>query len=105
MKVKIVSWNVRGLNGDKKREFVRKLLHQWGVDIYVLVETKIEGSLDKSLPSIWSNRWVGGIHKEAQGSSGGILILWDKRVWKGELMGLGNQCITGKFTGINENLS
>lgn len=39
------------------------------------------------------------------GSSGGILILWVKRVWKGELVEIGNQCITGKFTWVNEEFS
>lgn len=58
---------------------------------------KFEGSLDNMLPSIWSNRWAGEIHKEAQGSSGGILILQDKRLWKGELMRLERWSITGKL--------
>lgn len=28
------------------------------------------------------------IHKEEVGSTGGILILWDKIVWRGELVGV-----------------
>jgi len=48
---------------------------------------------------------MGKIQKEAQGSSGGILILWDKRIWNGEMVMDGNQCITGKFTSLNDNWS
>ncbi|WMV13599.1 hypothetical protein MTR67_006984 [Solanum verrucosum] len=39
------------------------------------------------------------------GSSGGIAILWDKRVWKGELVEIGRQSLTGKFTGVSEDFS
>jgi exonuclease III len=42
MKHKIVSWNVRGLNKEKKRLRVRRLLRQWKVDIVCLQETKLE---------------------------------------------------------------
>lgn len=49
MKVKLVTWNVRGLNGGSNREMVRKLLHQWRADISLLVETKIGSSQEKLL--------------------------------------------------------
>lgn len=39
------------------------------------------------------------------GNKGGILILWDKRVWNGGLLEVGSQCITGRFTGVNEDFS
>ncbi|KAG5617979.1 hypothetical protein H5410_017803 [Solanum commersonii] len=81
--VKILSWNVRGLNGESKMGIVRKLLKQWEADVLVLVETKLEGSVDNILQSIWSNRWMRVLMKEAQGSSGGLLILWDRRIWRG----------------------
>lgn len=59
MKVEILSWNVRGLNWESRRELVRMLLKQWGADRLVLVETKLSGKIDNILQSIWSNRWVG----------------------------------------------
>ncbi|WMV54050.1 hypothetical protein MTR67_047435 [Solanum verrucosum] len=43
--------------------------------------------------------------KEAQDSSGGIMILWDKRVWRGELLLVGSQCLTGKFSGIHDDFN
>ncbi|CAN4080374.1 unnamed protein product [Withania somnifera] len=77
----------------------------WGANIYVLVETKQDGSPDIMYPSIWSNRCKGGMHKVAVGSRGRILIMWNKRIWKGEQLEIGTQSITGKFTGINEEFS
>lgn len=69
----------------------------------VLIVKKLEGPMDDILQTIWSNRWLGEVHKEATGSSGEILILWDKRVCKGEMVENGTQCITGKLTGVNED--
>lgn len=42
----------------------------------------------------------GGLMKEAQGSSGGILILWNNRFWEGELYLNGNQSLTGRVSGL-----
>lgn len=76
-----------------------------GVDVYILVETKLDGNVSRLLKSIWSNRWVGEIHLQAEGSSGGFLIMWDKRICEGELVENGDQCITCKLSGKNQNLT
>ena len=76
MIVKNRSWNVRGLNGESKRGIVRKLLKQWEAD------TKLERSIDNIYKAFGvTNGW--GVNEGAQGSSGGILILWDRRIWRG----------------------
>ena len=43
MKLKIVSWNVRGLNDLLKRLVVRNLLREWNCDVVCLQETKLAG--------------------------------------------------------------
>lgn len=35
----------------------------------------------------------------------GEIYYFGKRVWNGELLEVGNQCITGRFTGVNEDFS
>lgn len=42
------------------------------------------------------------MHTDAIGRSGGILVMWDKRYWEGELVECGNQMLTCKFVGINK---
>ncbi|WMV55766.1 hypothetical protein MTR67_049151 [Solanum verrucosum] len=37
--------------------------------------------------------------------SGGIVVMWDKRVWRGELVIAANQMVTCKFEGINQALT
>lgn len=41
MKIKILSWNVRGLNAREKRSVLKSLLQQWKVDLVCLQETKM----------------------------------------------------------------
>ena len=42
MKIKMILWNVRGLNDPKKRLVVKNLLREWKCDVVCLQETKIE---------------------------------------------------------------
>lgn len=80
MKVKIFSWNVKGLNGDNKRRLVRNLIQQWGVDINVIVETKLRGSNSNLIQQLWRNEGMRKIHMEVIGRSGRIMVMWDKGI-------------------------
>lgn len=42
MKLKIISWNVRGLNDIEKRVKIRRMLREWKANIVCLQETKME---------------------------------------------------------------
>ena len=41
MKIKMILWNVRGLNDPRKRLVVNNLLWEWKCDVVCLQETKI----------------------------------------------------------------
>ena len=41
MKIKMISWNVRGLNDPQKRLVVKNFLREWKCDVVCLQETKI----------------------------------------------------------------
>ena len=43
MKLKMISWNVRGLNDPQRRLVVRNLLREWKGDIICLQGTKLAG--------------------------------------------------------------
>ena len=85
----------------KKKGIVRRLFQHWEADIYVLVETKLGGSEVNVFKQLWQNRWMGELHLDAIGRSGGIVVMWDKRVWRRELVLAANQMVTCKFEGIN----
>ena len=41
MKIRMISWNVRGLNDPRKRHVVKNLLREWKCDVVCLQEMKI----------------------------------------------------------------
>lgn len=80
MKPKIISWNVRGLNEANKRLQVKNLLREWKADIVHLQETKLRFITRKIVQSLWSCTYVDWAYFVSNGASGGILIMWDRRV-------------------------
>ncbi|KAG6669188.1 hypothetical protein CIPAW_01G225900 [Carya illinoinensis] len=80
MKPKIVSWNVRGLNEYNKRSRIKNLLREWRADIVCLQETKLKLVTQKIVRSVWHCPYVDWVYLASNGASGGILVMWDKRV-------------------------
>jgi hypothetical protein len=80
MKPKILTWNVRGLNEGKKPLRIRNLLQDWKVDIVCLQETKLFSLTWRLVRSLWRCNYVDWECLDSCGASGGILIVWDKRV-------------------------
>jgi exonuclease III len=80
MKHKILSWNMRGLNEEKKRLRVRRLLRQCKVDIVCLQEKKLEMITHGLVQSLWRCPYVEWSYVASFGASGGILLMWDRRV-------------------------
>lgn len=80
----IISWNVWGLNRRDKRSIVKSLIKKWKADIYRLQESTLEGDVQSCVNQIRGHRW-------------GILVLWDSRIWKGEVVNVVNYTITCKF--------
>jgi hypothetical protein len=42
MKLKLLTWNLRGLNDPKKRVVLKNWLREWKVDVVCLQETKLD---------------------------------------------------------------
>jgi exonuclease III len=80
MKIKILSWNVRGLNLEEKRMKIKSLLREWKADVVCFQETKIQVVTRELIQSLWGGAQVDWCYLGAQGASGGILIMWDRRV-------------------------
>ncbi|KAG5582499.1 hypothetical protein H5410_053126 [Solanum commersonii] len=97
MKFKLVSWNVRELNNREKWRLVNSLVGGWKADIICLQETKLEGNVSEMAKQSWGGRWVRQACLEASGTRGGILFMWDERVWKEEVLEIGMHSITCKF--------
>ena len=77
MKVKIISWNVRGVNGSEKRKVIKNFLRSYRVDIVCLQETKVQEMSVELVRSLGVGRRLNWKALNAEGSAGGILLFWD----------------------------
>lgn len=79
MKLKLLSWNVRGLIEGDKHLRVGNLLRQWKANIICLQGTKLEYI---SSSSLWGYQHVDWCFLDSKEAFGGILLMWDRRVLK-----------------------
>ena len=86
MKLKILSWNVRGANDRNKRKVVKALIRSQKVDVVCLQETKIQEMSQGVIHNLGGGRFLGWGAVNARGAAGGVVVFWDKRVL--ELVGL-----------------
>ncbi|KAG5582392.1 hypothetical protein H5410_053019 [Solanum commersonii] len=61
----------------------------WKPDIICLQETKLEGDLTGQVMQIWGDTWIKMACLEANGTRGQIMMLWDSRMWKTEVLEIG----------------
>ena len=79
MKLKILSWNVRGANDSDKRKVIKNLIRTNKVDLVCLQETKVQEMNFDMVRSLGVGRFLDWTAMNAEGSAGGILMFWDKR--------------------------
>jgi len=76
--MKLISWNIRGLNSPRKGKLLKNLIMEEKPSILFLQETKCSlNFLEKAAAKAWPGGQV--IAVDAQGASGGLAILWDAR--------------------------
>ncbi|KAJ9693798.1 hypothetical protein PVL29_009659 [Vitis rotundifolia] len=80
MKLKIMSWNVRGANDSSKRKIIKNYIRSQRVDLMCIQETKIQEMSEGIVRSLGTGRFLDWRVLNAEGAAGGILIWWDKRV-------------------------
>jgi hypothetical protein len=80
LKPKIISWNVQGMNELEKRTKIRGLLREWKIDIVCLEETEMEVISMEVVHSVWGCAHVDWVYLSSKGASGGILLMWGRRV-------------------------
>ena len=102
---KILNWNVRGLNSDKKWNSIRDKITESRSEIICLQETKRE-TLDISFirnfcpPAYDSFEYLPSI-----GASGGILVVWMSSSFLGNLVFSNEYAILVEFTSKFNNES
>ena len=74
--MKLVSWNVRGLNSPGKYRMIKNMIQKEKPQLLFLQETKCNSEM---LSSIISKAWPSSssVAVDASGFSGGLAIAWD----------------------------
>ena len=74
--MKLISWNVRGLNGPGKYRMIKNMIQKERPHLLFLQETKCNS---QTLGSILTKAWPGSrsVVVDASGFSSGLAIAWD----------------------------
>ena len=60
MRIKILSWNVKGANSDEKRKLIKAFLKWYKADLFCIQKTKLKGlthGIIRSLMVAWLPMW------------------------------------------------
>ena len=82
MALRLLSWNVRGLNNPRKREVCKNLLKEWKCDIVCFQETKVSSIDVAFVQSLWGSPFIDWAVLDAMQTSREVLLIWDKRVFE-----------------------
>jgi exonuclease III len=74
--MKIISWNIRGLNGRTKQRILRNCIMAEDPNILFLQETKCAGDTVAEVFR-WCWRQCSFVYNDSNGAAGGLTILWN----------------------------
>ena len=102
MKLKLFSWNVRGVNNPNKRNIIRNFIRSQRVDLVCLQETKIQELSSAIVRSLGAGRLDEWRSVEAEGTAGGILVFWNIRKLDLVESEIGHFSVTCKFKNVED---
>ena len=80
MKIRILSWNVRGANDRDKRKIIKSVIKSQRVDVVCLQETKIKEMTTGLVRSLGMGRHLDWRTVNSKGAIGGIVVFWDNKM-------------------------
>ena len=80
MKLKLLSWNVRGANDSNKRKDIKVLIRAQKVDLVCLQETKIQEMSFGVVCNLGVGRFLERGVVNGRGTTGGLVVFWDNSV-------------------------
>ena len=105
MKLRIISWNVRGANDSSKRRVIKAVIRSQRVDLFCIQETKFQTLSEGLVRSLGSGRWSNWVALDALGSAGGILVCWDKRSLEVMETEVGKFSVSCRFRNVEDGMS
>jgi exonuclease III len=95
---KILNWNIRGINSEKKWNALANKIDECGCDIISLQETKRENFDNKYLRNFCPKKFNMFVFVPSVGASGRLIIIWNESLFKGALEFQNDFSISVKFT-------
>ena len=80
MKIRILSWNVRGANDSNKRRVIKSVIKSNKVDVVCLQETKIKEMSIGLVRSLGVGKHLDWRAVSSRGATGVILVFWDNKL-------------------------
>lgn len=80
--MKVLSWNIRGLDKSIKRRKLKKLLHKRKVDMALIQETKRSSINENFVRSCWPGDHMEFMAVDSEGAAGGLLCIWNPVVFQ-----------------------
>ena len=82
--IKLISINIRGLGRDIKRKYIRELIRKEKAGVLCVQETKLVKLDDAMCYNLWESNDISWVHKGVDKEGGGILTMWDNKLFKCE---------------------
>jgi exonuclease III len=82
----ILCWNIRGINSDDKHNALRSHIDASGCSIICLQETKRASFEHSYIRKFCPRRFDKFICFPSDGSSGGLVVIWNSAIFRGELV-------------------
>ena len=105
MRIKILCWNVRGLNDSEKRKLTKGVVRNQKLDLVCLLETKVKEMSQQMVNSVGIGRFLNWASVDARGAAGGFLLLWDNRVLENLEVESGGYSISIRFRNVSDGFS
>ena len=80
MRIKILCWNVRGLNDIEKRKLIKGVVRNKKPDLVCIMETKVKEMSVQMVNCVGVGRFLNWASVDARGAVEGLLLFWDNRV-------------------------
>jgi exonuclease III len=102
-KLRVLCWNVRGLNSGGRQREVHAKIEESECDIVCLQETKCENFNWKLIRKFCPKRFDNFVFSPSIGASGGILILWNSSIFSALLVQVQRFGLVVNFTSSHNN--
>lgn len=95
--MKVISWNIRGLNGLNKQDILRNLIRDQNLVIILVQETKMSKEKVEKFKFFKNG---GACGSSSNGASGGVAIFWNKSTTSRDMIDVDGNILSLKAKSI-----